>query len=303
MIKQAFRVKEIDGNFFMKRRRSLFLHLNQLRLLAKKFALVILFLAALILMLLNKNHSLILDQTSGAVTKIAAPVVGVLVVPAKLLGRGYDYFSELSRIKSDNQSLRAENKKLRLLQDKYRALEIENKLLSDLLNYVPLPSAGFMSARVVAEENNAFSHSMVAYVNDGNAEKGDAVLSAGGIVGRVDKVIDGYAKIILITDINSKIPVMIENSRVRGVLSGDNTMEPKLIFVPLDAKVNIGDKIVTSGVSGVFPAGLPVGQVSAVSKREIKVKPLTALEQLEYVKIVKYGLGGLINSQEEKRRE
>ena len=282
----------------MKRRRSLFLHLNQLKLLAKKFALVILFLAAIILMLLNKNHSLVLERTSGSATGAAAAVVEVLVIPAKILARGYDYLAELKEIKKDNKILQEENRKLRVLQDKYKALEVENRLLSELLNYVPLPEAGFVSARVVAEESNAFAHAMLAYVADANVAKGDIVIADSGVVGRVDKIADKYAKIILITDINSKIPVMIEKTRVRGILTGDNTPMPKLIFVPLDAKINVGDRVVTSGVSGVFPAGLPVGQVVAVSKNEIKVKPFVALEQLEYVRIVKYGLDGLIQTQE-----
>jgi len=86
-------------------------------------------------------------------------------------------------------------------------------------------------------------------------------------------------------------------------LSGDNTVVPKLIFVPLDAEVSIGDRVVTSGVSGVFPAGLPIGQVVAVAKNEIKVKPFAALEKLEYIKIVKYGIGGLIGSETEVQDE
>ena len=108
-----------------------------------------------------------------------------------------------------------------------------------------------------------------------------------------------YAKIITLADINSKIPVMVEKNRVRGILSGNNTPFPKLTFVPLDAEVMVGDKIITSGVSGVFPAGLPIGQVVSVSKNEIKVKPFALLEKLEYVKIVKYGIGGLIESADE----
>lgn len=86
-------------------------------------------------------------------------------------------------------------------------------------------------------------------------------------------------------------------------MSGNNTIFPKLTFIPLDAEVNIGDKIVTSGVSGVFPAGLPVGQVVSVAKNEIKVKLFAILEKLEYVKIVKYGIGGLINDDGEADNE
>ena len=282
----------------MKRRRSLFLHLNHLRLLAKKFALVILFLAALLLMIFNKNNSLVLERSTGAATGVAASVVEVLVIPAKIVARGYDYLAELKSIKKDNEILREENKKLKLLQDKYKALEIENKLLADLLNYVPLPEVGFVSAKVVAEESDAFAHSMLAYVADENVDKGDVVVADSGVVGRVDKLAGKYAKIILITDINSKIPVMVEKNRVRGILTGDNTVMPKLIFVPLNAEVSTGDRIVTSGVSGVFPAGLPVGQVVSVSKNEIKVKPFASLERLEYVRIIKYGLDGLLKQQE-----
>ena len=287
----------------MKRRRSLFLHLNQLKLLAKKFALVILFLAALTLMLFSKNQNTLLEQSSGATTSLVGAVVDVLVVPAKMLAQGYDFFSNLATIKRDNKELLEENRKLRLLKDKYEALEVENKLLSDLLNYVPLPEVNFISARVVAEESDAFAHSMLAYVGSKNVAKGDVVLSDRGVVGRVDKVAAYYAKIILITDINSNIPVMTEKTRIRGVLSGDNTTVSKLIFVPLDAEINVGDRIVTSGVSGVFPAGLPVGQVVSVGKNEIKVKPFASLEKLEYVRIVKYGIDGLLQSDKDEHNE
>lgn len=287
----------------MKRRRSLFLHLNQLKALAKKFALVILFLAALTLMILHKNTNPMVEQTSGVATSAVAMIVDVLVVPAKFMTQGYDFFRELAFIKKDNKLLKEENRKLRTLKDKYDALLVENKLLSDLLNYVPLPETAFVSARVVAEENDAFAHSLVAYVGDNNVVKGDVVLSDLGVVGRVDRVANRYAKIILITDINSNVPVIVEGTRMRGILSGDNTNMPKLMFVPLDAEINVGDKIVTSGVSGVFPAGLPVGHVVGVSKYEIKVKPMAAMEKLEYVKIVKYGLEGVLPQEEEPANE
>lgn len=282
----------------MKRRRSLFLHLNQLKVLAKKFALVVLFLISILLMLLNKNGSLIAEKPVGFISVVFASVVDVLVVPAKLMVGAYNYLDDLRKIKEDNERLRAEVSSFKILRDKYKSLEVENKILMDLLNYVPLPEVSFVSARMVAEEKDAFSHSMIAYVGTEDINKGDVVLSDQGVVGRVDKVSGRYAKIILLTDINSKIPVMIENSRVRGVLSGDNTLIAKLIFTPLDAEIGVGDRIVTSGVSGVFPAGLPVGQVVSVSKNEMRVKPFFSKDKIEYIKIVKYGIPGLLKEQE-----
>lgn len=287
----------------MKRRRSLFLHLDQLRILAKKFALVILFLAALLLMLLSKNQETTVTNMTNGTTGAVIMVVDVLVAPAKIVSWIYDFFYEIGTVKKRNVELSEENKKLRLLKDKYEALEIENKLLAELLNFAVMPDVKYISAKVVAEENDAFAHSIVAYVGDKSIKKGDVVLSDKGVVGRIDAVKTSYAKIITLADINSKIPVMIEKNRVRGILSGNNTIFPRLTFIPLDAEVSVGDKIVTSGVSGVFPAGLPVGQVMSVSKNEIKVKLFAILEKLEYVRIVKYGIDGLINVDDEAGNE
>lgn len=287
----------------MKRRRSLFLHLDQLKILAKKFALVILFLMALLLMLLNKNQGTTIDNATSSGTGAIVKVVDVLVLPAKIVSWVYDFFYEIGTVRKQNMMLLEENKRLKLLKDKYEALEIENKLLTDLLNFAILPEVSYISAKVVAEESDAFAQAMVAYVGDSDVKKGDVVLSDKGVVGRIDTVRYSYAKIITLSDINSKIPVMIEKNRVRGILSGNNTPFPKLTFVPLDAEISVGDKIVTSGVSGVFPAGLPVGQIVSVSKNEIKVKPFALLEKLEYVKIVKYGIDGLITSDEEVQYE
>lgn len=278
----------------MKRRRSLFIHLSHIRLLAQKFALVILFLSAFALMLINKTDTVIIEKTSSVATDLVSPVIDVMVIPAKAVAKVYDYFRDLKRIHSDNVRLKEENRRLSNLYDRSKALEIENKLLADLLNYVTPPDAEYVTARVIAEEGDAFSHSVIAYVGGKGIKKGQVALSDKGVVGRVDQVGNMYAKIILITDINSKIPVMVEKTRVRGILSGDNTVTPKMIFIPLEAELSIGDRIVTSGVAGVFPAGLPVGKIISIDKNEIRVKAFSNLEQLEYVKLVNYGLKGII---------
>lgn len=282
----------------MKRRRSLFIHLSYIRILAKKFAIVILFLTAFALMLLSKTESDVLEQTSSLATDVVSPVVDLLVVPARAVAGVYDYFGEIKEVYKDNQNLREENKKLLNLYDKMKVLEVENKLLANLLNYVVPPEAKFVTARIIAEEGDAFSHSVIAYTGDSDkVRKGQVVLSDRGVVGRVDKVGNMYSKILLITDINSRIPVMVEKNRVRGILAGDNTAVPQMVFIPLDAELSVGDRIITSGVAGVFPSGLPVGQISSIEKNKVTIKPYSNLNSLEYVRIVDYGLEGLINNE------
>lgn len=284
----------------MKRRKNLFANLSYIRLLMKKFALVILFLSAFALMLVNKTDTVIIEKTSSLATDIVSPMIDVLVIPAKLVASGYDYFRELKQIHNDNQKLRDENKQLLLIQNRVRTLEIENKILSNLLNYTPPSDATYTTSRVIAEEGDAFSHSLIAYTGSSeNVKKGQVALSEKGVIGRVDKVGKMYSKIILVTDINSKIPVMVERTRVRGMLSGDNTPTPKIIFIPLSAELTVGDRVITSGVAGVFPPGLPVGKISSIDKNEVKVKLFSKLERLEYIKIIDYGLDGIIKNDEE----
>ena len=282
----------------MKRRRSLFIHLSYIRILAKKFAIVILFLTAFALMLLNKTESVVLEKTSSLATDVISPVVDLLVVPARMVAGVYDYFAEIKEVYKDNQDLREENKKLLGLYDKMKVLEVENRLLANLLNYVTPPEAKYVTARIIAEEGDAFSHSVIAYTGDSDKiKKGQVVLSDRGVVGRVDKVGHMYSKILLITDINSRIPVMVEKNRVRGILAGDNTSVPQMVFIPLDAELDVGDRIITSGVAGVFPSGLPVGQISSIEKNKVTVKPYSNLNSLEYVRIVDYGLEGIISNE------
>lgn len=283
----------------MKRRKSLFIHLSQIRLLAKKFAIVLLFLSAFVLMLINKTDTVIIDKTSSVATDIVSPIMDVLVIPAKTLANVYDYFKELQKIRDDNRSLREENRQLLQLRDRARALDIENRLLAGLLNYTPPPESTFVTARVIAEEGDAFSHSLIAYTGNFPVKKGQVAVSDKGVVGRVDKVGNMYSKILLVTDINSKIPVMVERTRVRGILSGDNSPLPRMVFIPLSAELTVGDRVVTSGVAGVFPPGLPVGKISSIEKNSVKIKPFTNLECLEYIKIIDYNLDGILIDEEE----
>ena len=275
----------------MKRRKVLFVHLSHIRLMVKKFAIVLLFFIAFIMMLFSKTDNILIDKTSSVATSIFSPVVELLAIPAKVISGTLNYFYDFKDIRAENKRLREENRELVIRSSKTDSLEIENRLLSTLLNYIPPKDASFITAKVVAEEGNAFSRALILYTGGNDfVKKGQIVLSDKGVIGRIEKVGTVYSKVLLITDINSKIPVVIEKNRVRGILSGDNTSVPKLVFTPLEAEILVGDKIVTSGVAGVFPAGLPIGKVFSIEKNNIKIKTFSNLDKIEYVRIVDYNL-------------
>ena len=125
--------------------------------------------------------------------------------------------------------------------------------------------------------------------------KGHAVVTGEGLVGRVESVGGRATRVLLISDLNSRIPVLIESTRTRAILAGNNSNRPSLIHLVSGATVSPGDRIVTSGHGGVFPVGLPVGLVDAVNEVSITVLPFVPRDRLEYVRILDFGLMGIIN--------
>lgn len=275
----------------MRRRRILFIKLSQFKLFARKVLIALVFVSALAFMMLSKADTVILNKTTGLVSATLSPFIQVLQFPGKIVYKGYEKVRDITTVYSQNEKLKEENLNLLVLKNQISVLKSENKLLGNMLNYTSLPEVSFITAKVVAEEGDGFSHSMIVYTGKENTvEEQQVVLGYESVVGRVEQVQGKYAQIILITDINSKIPVIAERSRERAILSGDNTLKPKLLYTKLNADIQKGDRIVTSGVAGAFPVGLPVGIVSDITEDGIEVTPIADIERLEFVKIVNYDI-------------
>jgi rod shape-determining protein MreC len=120
--------------------------------------------------------------------------------------------------------------------------------------------------------------------------RGQAALTAEGLVGRVSEIGSRAARILLITDLNSRVPVVVDGTRQRAILAGDNSARPSLRYVDAGGTMRIGDRIVTSGQGGVFPPGLPVGIVASVDTEGARVEPYATLSRVDYLRLVDYGL-------------
>jgi rod shape-determining protein MreC len=123
-----------------------------------------------------------------------------------------------------------------------------------------------------------------------NVARGQAAITGEGLVGRLTEVGNRAARVLLITDLNSRIPVTIEGSHVNAVLAGDNSDRPRLLYLPAADAVKIGDRVVTAGEGGIFPPGLPVGVVSAIDGGGPRIEPYVELSQVGYLLVVDYGL-------------
>ncbi len=265
---------------------------------AHRFAYVGLVLAAFGLMVFGKVDTVIVERARTLMTDAVAPILSTVARPVDSVSEFARKVEALWGLHAENERLREQNTRLVQWQAVARKLDAENQALRQLLNYTDTETVGFVTARVIADTGGAFAHSLL--INAGaraGIAKGQAVVTGEGLVGRISGVGSRSARILLITDLNSRIPVAIEPSRARAVLAGDNSDRPRLIHLPPNADLSPGDMVVTSGHGGAFPVGMPVGVVAAVSDNSITVQPFVDRARLEVVRIVDYGLAGILTNE------
>jgi rod shape-determining protein MreC len=255
--------------------------------LAQRFAFVLLVALALSLMILGRVHNQSVEPMRVAVVELAMPVLEGLSRPLETAETAVRDVGALMDIRDRNLILAEENDRLKRWEVMARRLEQENLALRGLLNVKTDHVAHTLTGRVIADSGGSFVRTMLVNVGvrDGVA-KGHAAIGGEGLIGRVVEVGETYSRILLITDLNSRVPVVIESTRQRAILGGDNSESAILDFLPLDVTVEIGERIVTSGDGGTFPPGLPIGVVSAQQGGEYRVRPLVDLGRLDFVRLI-----------------
>ena len=243
------------------------------------------------MILLGKADQVVLQSLRSYVMDGAAPALDALSRPAAALATAAHRVLGLMAVYSDNVRLAEENERLLGWQQVALRLSAENAQLRDLTKLVPEPRISFVTARVVADSGGAYVRTlMIDAGRDNGVARGQAAMTGEGLVGRVSEVGARAARILLITDLNSRVPVAVDGTRQRAILAGDNSARPSLRYVDAGGAIKIGDRIVTSGQGGVFPPGLPVGVVVSVDSEAPQVEPYAALTRLDYLRVVDYGL-------------
>ncbi len=266
-----------------------------IRVLAHRFAYVGLVLTAGALMMLGKADAVLMERLRVQVNEAVAPILEILSQPIDAVARVAEQVQSWIALHDENERLYRDRERLLQWQTVARHLEAENATLRQLLKFVPEPDARFVTARVIADSGGAFAHSLLLSAGaSSGVGKGQAVVTGEGLVGRIAGVGDGAARVLLITDLNSRIPVLVGSDRTRAILAGDNSNRPKLLYLKPDAVIAEGDQVVTSGHAGAFPPGLAIGSVASVSDGEIRVTPFVERSRLEYVRVVDYGLTGIL---------
>ena len=261
------------------------------RVAMRRMALPLLVLLCAIIIILGKADQVMFESLRVSLTETASPALDVLSRPLAALGHLADRARDVVAVYQDNRRLAEENERLLHWQQAGLKLASENARLRELLKLTPEPGTTFVTARVIADSGGAYVRSLMVHAGSENGVgRGQAAVTGEGLVGRVSEIGTRTARILLVTDLNSRVPVIVERPQQRALLTGDNSERPCLRYLDAGAGIKVGDRVVTSGQGGVFPPGLPVGVVASLDGEAPRVEPYVELSRVEYLRIVDYGL-------------
>lgn len=231
-----------------------------------------------------------------AVIDKIVPNLDWAITPATKVSQMAQNFQNYKRLYDQNQELRNELQKMRSWREAALQLEQENARLLDLNKVKLNPKLNYVSGKILVDSGNIFRQS--AIINLGSLDgivEGWAAMDGLGLVGRISGVGKKTSRVLFLTDTSSNVPVLIKPSNQRAILSGDNSIQPNLLFIENNKQIQPGDRILTSGDGGVFPANLLIGQVSLNNLNQFKAQLSANFSGLEYLRIIRHSPNAPIN--------
>lgn len=258
--------------------------------IGQRFTAFFFVIASIALLIFGRSETSLIEQMRAQVFATFIPVITVVDIPREASSSLSDWIRNIAVVYADNEFLREENANLKRQLTESTELEIDNLRLKNLLKIKDGTVTTITASRIVSDSNSPFFKSML--INSGmrdGVKKGHAVVNEEGVIGRTINVASNSSRVLLLNDINSRIPVKFAQNGVNVILAGDNSQVLRINFMPEDEQVAVGDVILTSGMGGVFPPDLPVGAVREITELgEIKIEPAVNLDRLNYVSVIEY---------------
>jgi len=266
-------------------------------------AVVVAGVAAVALLLSDRRETLQSGMTSlarAAADVGASPVGQAVSAPGRWTGEAAHYVRDYFGAVAENRRLRAENADLRQWQAKAAALEDVNARYRALLGFKTDPPIPMASAHVILDSRGPFADTRLADVGrEKGVEIGNPVMNERGLVGRVIGVAHGASRVLLLTDVASRTPILVDRTDARAIMTGDASSTPKLEYLRGGDPIKEGDRILTSGDGGMIPRGLPVGTAVKGLDGAWRVRLDADETGIDFVRILLFkDFSGLVSQQE-----
>ncbi len=246
------------------------------------------FLCVVFLVVSRVNHDFSKD-VSFAFIGISMPIVKAASFPFNAILNLLTNFGELVEAKQENEKIKEELVKLREFYIKSLNIHQENKALKKTLNFVTSKSTSFKVARVIGRSNEIFNKKIFIDAGEDRGIKEGAIVTGNtGVIGRIWEVGKNKSRLLLLTDANSRIPIITSKARARGILAGNNSGLMKIIYLSKAHNIEVGDWVFTSGDGDILPPGLLVGVVKNVKNNEVDVAMVEDVVNVDMVTIMDY---------------
>ena len=251
----------------------------------QKFSLFALIVVSIIFLSVEKIETKPLKYLRALVKDVIYRGAMVVSAPSKSINNFSDSIMQHVHLYDDYSKLKKENNDLKNKISEKNFLELENNQLRKLIEEQVSSTANFTSARVMLDKQSPYLNSFIINVGSNkNIKNGMAAMDGTNFIGRIVDVNFFSSRVLLISDLNSKIPVMTEPSANHAILSGRGDSKPTLEYLPKNHNIQDGDKVYTSGKEGIFSPGIPIGEVK-IEDDIIKVLLFSDLSQITFINI------------------
>ena len=240
------------------------------------------------LFLLWRIESQRMEQFRSYIIDLLTPTIEFGIKPGQFIADAFEAVQDLVTVYRRNDELQKEVDDLKAWKFKAQLLERQNAEFRDLVNVQVSSAPSSITSEILADNSSQFRHSVLINVGSRNGVKdGWPAIDGLGLVGRVSGVGSQTSRVILLTDTSSRIPVKIQPSGERSIVSGDSSAFPLLSLTSASDRIKSGDTVVTSGDGGIFPPNILVGTVSMSPDQSLRVVPAANFRRLAYLKILR----------------
>lgn len=249
---------------------------------------VLLFVAAVVLLSASRGQGELTALVRGASDDVAASAMELVAGPAAEANRWIEGVGTFLSVYEENQRLRDENARLRMAQGELGELQRKVRRYEELLRVPTEAPVGGVAGRVIADMSGPFVRSVLVSVGrEQGVVNGQAVVDDRGMLGRIIGTGKRSSRVLLLTDLSSRIPVIVEGANLKAILAGDNSDQPTLEYLPPGSRLTAGARVLTTADGGVLPPGIVVGIV-VKGTTSPRVSLFTSERRADFVRVLKY---------------
>ena len=252
----------------------------------QKFSLFVLIVLSIVLLFFETIDTKPLNYFRAFIKDVIYRGALAVSAPSKSINNFTDFVKEHVHLYDDYSKLKKENNELKNKISETHFLELENTQLRKLIEEQVSSTSNLMSARVMLDKQSPYLNSFIINIGSNkNIKNGMAALDGKNFIGRIVDVNFFSSRVLLVSDLNSKIPIITEPSAHHAILTGHGKNKPSLEYLPENHNIQNGDKVYTSGKGGIFSPGIPVGEVK-IEDNIIKVLLFSDISQVTFINII-----------------